>query len=215
MTTATARLPWCPRCRLNVRTFGEDERCVRCGAETVPRRPGEELVVAPRANGWRRNHGKLADDQLKAAYVLYARKELSVRQVAALLWERFGYASQNACAKGLFDQFRRNGWPLRDRVDAVVASNKSRRLAPEGLSRAQAKAWNRRRRGEVLDRPACAHVYPRKGRCRRLAQRESPFCFNHDPARHEEIERILADARGRAPEPTEDFMAYVRSHQAA
>ena len=61
--------------------------------------------------------------QVKAAYVIYRDKGLSLRALGALLWEQFGYASPASCANTLHDLFKREGYKLRDNKALLIERN--------------------------------------------------------------------------------------------
>ncbi len=167
--------------------------------------PGHE-VEAPTYTGAPRGKpmGKyrlLSDDQVRAAHKLYVDRQLSLRALGALLYERFGYASAKSCSMGLHTAFIGLGLPRRDRIEATVLaslkhgkSRRAERSTPESLAHRRALRKDRQ--------PQCAGVkasYPDKGRpCQRPALAGSKFCIGHDPERAEQREAILRDARARA-----------------
>jgi hypothetical protein len=93
----------------------------------------------------------------------YGRYEdgLSLRQVAAEVFERTSYKSVTSCANGLDDAWRARGWPLRDRAQAVAAMNRAR----------------------VAGMPQCEHVRPNGERCERRTMRPTGRCWHHEPER--------------------------------
>jgi hypothetical protein len=56
----------------------------------------------------------LTDRQVEAAHVLYVRQKMTGKTLAALLWERFGYASQESCRRALLKAFKKLALPLRE-----------------------------------------------------------------------------------------------------
>ncbi len=89
-----------------------------------------------------RADAKLTRAQVRAAYVLYRDRGLSLRAVAGLLWERFGYASQASCANSLHDLFVGEGFLLRDRVAATVAASTTHGRGARA-DKASYKRWHR------------------------------------------------------------------------
>lgn len=195
MTTAIN--VWCPACEESVMAVPSG-LCIWCGGATrdrPPARRGKPVGV----------YGKLTDDQVRAAHVLYRRGE-SLRAIARRIYRQAGYASARSCANSLHDHFVRLDLPRRDRIEATIAASTTHGLAPR---RGVAPEHRRRlkiARGEVLDRPLCAGVrtqYPNKGApCRARAQDGSDFCVSHDPARRHEREANLARARALAGRPS-------------
>lgn len=59
-----------------------------------------------------RSHAKLNERQIRAAHLLYLQGD-SLRAIADLIWERFGYASAVTCEKSLGRLFRRLQLPTR------------------------------------------------------------------------------------------------------
>lgn len=148
---------------------------------------------------------RMTDAQVRAAHVLYEQKGLSFRQLGRLLYQRFGYASEKACAVAINQACLTLGLPTRDRIAATVAASTTHGLASREMRASRDPLYRehrrrmRRARGEVLDRPLCAGVrtqYPRKGEpCSNRAQANSPFCVGHDPERRAEVAARLAAAR--------------------
>ncbi|MCC6743401.1 MAG: hypothetical protein IT175_06035 [Acidobacteria bacterium] len=70
----------------------------------------------PVAKGYRsvrlRSHCKLNERQVRAAHVLYL-QGMSLREIADLIWRRYGYASAVTCEKALGRLFRRLQLPVR------------------------------------------------------------------------------------------------------
>lgn len=56
----------------------------------------------------------LTDKQVEAAHVLYVHQKMTGATIADLLWERFGYSSQESCRRALFKAFKKLGLPLRE-----------------------------------------------------------------------------------------------------
>lgn len=145
-----------------------------------------------------RKDAKLTAAHVRAAHKLY-QAGMSVRDLAAAGWEKWGYASPASAANALYDMFARGGYPLRDRVEATVAKSlvhgKSRRLARDRDHRHRLRV----ERGEIRgQRCEAVKARPGKGRgerCERYALAGSVYCLAHDPARRPDRERLLAHAR--------------------
>lgn len=120
-----------------------------------------------------------------------------------MVWERLGFASVDTCESHLFGAFRREGYELRDRIEATRMASRRHGLAPKHGPRPGYGTYKRRVLRAQADRPQCAGVRkqpPRKGeRCRRRAMAGSEHCFSHDPTRAAERERVLAEMQARQP----------------
>ncbi len=147
-----------------------------------------------------RRQGKLTDEQIRAAHVVYEQTGLSLRALAAQLWERYEYASMASCRQSLLEGFIRLGLPRRDRIEATIAA-----ATVHGKARGKGyRAWLREQRGEA--RPRCAGKVKREGgrRCELSAMHGSRFCLSHDPKRRAEVlARIASLSPARLhPQPT-------------
>lgn len=166
----------------------DDGRCGWCG---LPTRARQRRGGKPKGK-----YRKLTDRQVVAAHTLYIEKRLSLRDLGRLLWERFGYASPNACAVSLGQAFIDLGLPRRDRVEACVEKSLKHGLARRGK---RGPEYNELRRQRREHRPPCAGVrtqYPRKGQpCELPAMHGSRFCIGHDPERAAWRAASLAAAR--------------------
>jgi hypothetical protein len=135
---------------------------------------------------------------------------MSLRAIAAEIWERFGYASPKSAAVCLHDAFRREGYELRDRIEATrVASTKHGRAPRRGRDRSY-KRWLREVRGDY--QPICVGVKrnaPGRGRrCSLPASRGSVYCHQHDPNREQERRLHMASMRAlRAAGDVEELLA--------
>ena len=124
---------------------------------------------------------KITPELLEEAQWLYASGK-SLRAVAQIVFPRTRYKTLASCAEGLFEAFKRRGWPLRDQRAATAAGNRAR-------------AWQ-------LD---CDHVIAggeRKGElCGRRAIGDDGKCWHHKPERIAEgiarLRRIDAQRRAR------------------
>lgn len=148
------------------------------------------------------NRNNLLTEQgwLRVAELYYGPARLSYRQIADLLIAEGVHASRRVLAVSIADQFRRQGWKGRDRIEAVRERMTEHGRARRGMVD---PAWKRERRiaqGLVHD-VRCEGVkagYPQKGRpCQRWALRGSRFCISHDPAWAERRNANLQRARMR------------------
>ncbi len=141
--------------------------------------------------------GKLTDEELRAAHVVYVQAGLSLRGIASHLWERAGYASSSSCAQAIMQGFMRLGLPRRDRREAAIAAaTKHGRRA--GGNMAGYKRWLKEQRGEL--RPYCAGTRTRDGEpCEQRAMHGSTYCPQHDPARREQLVAHLRRINPHAP----------------
>jgi hypothetical protein len=65
-----------------------------------------------------RSDARLTREQVRAAYELH-RAGWSLRAIAGEIWERYGYASKDACASALSYGLRLEGLPVADRIESV------------------------------------------------------------------------------------------------
>lgn len=144
----------------------------------------------PRA--WSKPHParKLTAAQVRAAHVIYEQRGLSLRQLGALLWERYGYASPQSCANALHDLFRAQGLPRRDRIAATIAANTVHGRGARN-DRAAYKRWHRRTHGRwpsdlrtPSERAKCCAENARGERCGNFARGGSVRCAVHDGLAH-------------------------------
>lgn len=120
----------------------------------------------------------LSDAELRAAYAIYRKGELSTYDLARQLWERLGYSSVDTCATAIFKGFKRKGWKLRTRSQArQLAVRKYFDPRPAEEKRRERYV---RERGEP-HRPACGAPSRRAGGrpCVLPAARGSLFCAFH------------------------------------
>jgi hypothetical protein len=163
-------------------------------------------MTASRSLYRRRRDAKLDADAVRAAWVIYDRTGLSLRQVAGRIWEQYGFASPASCANSLYDSFRSLGYSRRDQVAAAVAASTIHGLRPRSgplPGYLEMRAVRRRERGETHGR-ICAATLRRLGvehgrPCRAHALDDSQFCWAHDPRTDAERRRILEQARARSP----------------
>jgi hypothetical protein len=87
-----------------------------------------------------RADAKLTRAQVQAAYVIYRDQGLSVRAVAGLIWERYGYASQASCANSLHDLFKGENFLMRDKNALMAERNFKHGRCGD---RAAYKRWHR------------------------------------------------------------------------
>lgn len=109
----------------------EDYRC-SCGNKKQPSaRSCWSCYAAAGSHTGRRNAKgdhtlqKISEEVLAEAYEMY-KDGLSLRKVAAAVFDRTTYASPRSAAVGIGEAFARRGWPRRGREEAVVAMNKNR-----------------------------------------------------------------------------------------
>jgi len=148
-----------------------DGTCPWCDGATRPRTIGEHRTA-------------LVDE--RAARLLhraYTEKHLSLRDLAAIVHGRFGYADERSAKNGIAAAFRRHELPLRDRVDAVRL-----KLGLTAGVRPCDRHLERRRQLRRQRSKSCAE---------RRVPLDREFCIVHDPELRDEVLTIIADARGR------------------
>lgn len=165
---------WCPECRERS-TVSTNGVCLFC-----------DTPLVEKAGGWKRpdKRARFTDAQLTVLYRAYvADRSLSVQEIGRRVWARVGYSSPESAAVALAVQWRRRGWPVRDRLEQAAAVPREPRP----------------------DARLCAGVKrqkPRKGqRCRKYARIGSDFCREHDPNLEVNTGRAVAlmvAGRGRA-----------------
>lgn len=183
-------IAFCPHCRRST-TIDSHGRCSHPDCDQVVLGGTLPVVKYPGAGA------KLVTVKvLRDAYQLYLEGN-SLRQTAAIVLPRTGYASRQTCMNQLATQWRRQGWPLRDRTAATIAASYRHGKAKDLAHRRALKLA----RGEVQG-VRCSGVKTRYGRgrgepCQLFALRGGEFCRYHEPARAEERAAELADLRSR------------------
>ena len=66
----------------------------------------------------RNSNAKLTHAKIRAAYVLYKDGGLSMNELGAALWKRYGYATPDSCRRCLLKAFQLEGYELRTRFEA-------------------------------------------------------------------------------------------------
>ncbi len=108
------------------RHFGSFDDAIRA-AGFEPRGVGKSTPANPSGRRVRpqKRNARLTSADLAAAYVLYDRRRLSLRELSELLWDRYGYPNPLACRHALAKGFKAEGFPTRSKSEARMA------LAPE------------------------------------------------------------------------------------
>lgn len=198
--TARPDSGYCSKCA-QVSLLTRAGLCAWCDHPVAPRSKATQPAERPKA-GRNANRGYpvlMGEDVMEEARIIYA-TGASLNAVARELLSRTGYASEKSLAVALGQQFRHRGWPVRGRIEQVVMDSTVHGLSRRGNVSPAYRAAGRRRRGEVRG-VMCAGVrqnYPGKNEpCKRAALAGSHFCYQHDPARREEIAEHLRNARAR------------------
>lgn len=110
----------------------------------------DRIAPPPKMRGgytWPKPHPlrKITTAQARAAWVCHYDGGLSLRELGRQLWERFGYASPHSCAVALEQAWKREGWPIRSRLEAVRLEN-ARRGYVTGRDR---NTYRRQRRAQL------------------------------------------------------------------
>lgn len=66
----------------------------------------------------------LSPSQIEAAYKLYRYAHMSLRDLASMGWERWGYSSRVTAEVALYTAFKREGYVLRSRTEAIKLAAK-------------------------------------------------------------------------------------------
>jgi hypothetical protein len=186
---------YCPGCRELTTVDERTGRCLFCDELVLGGRP---LIVEPPTHpcGPGRGARFITAGVLRAAYDLYL-TGLSLRRVAEMVLDQTTYRNAKSCANSIHDQWRVNGWPLRDRGAASRAASWRHSLARDREHRLNL----RRQRGEIRG-IRCAAVKTRYGkgrgeRCQRPALDGGRYCRYHEPALRDELLAHLERMRGR------------------
>lgn len=173
-------------------TLNADGVCLFCDEQVL------KPVPAGRAHG--AGSYRMTHKVLREAYEMYL-TGLSMRRVAEAMLHRTTYVNAQTFANQLSDQWRLEGWPVRDRIaatrDASYKHGKGSRKNPD----MDHKRAMRHARGDT-QMVQCEAVKTRWGkgrgeRCKRWALVGSRYCHNHEPSHREQINTDLARARAR------------------
>lgn len=220
MTAATlSRAPalassWCPTCE-EFTILDVGRACAWCDTVTVA--PPAAAATPARRGKPKGKHARVTDRQLAAIHHVYVTRGVSVRGIAAQVWETLGYASEGACATSLYSLLVDRGYQLRSQSQVTIDRNLKHGKAsrngrvehgPDGYRR-----WLKTELGRY--QPVCAGVKtcaPGKGKpCERHALVGSDFCAGHDPARKAERDAQVARMRARQPKRETRPWADVRA----
>lgn len=127
---------WCPNCQeFTVTDAGRP--CVWCDTRTVAKR-----------GGWKRPDktasSRISPAQARALHA--AHQHLSLRDIAAKVYETLGYKTQLSCLEGMRAAFRREGLTGRSQPAATSLANVQRGKRLPGET---PQEYKRRRRREV------------------------------------------------------------------
>jgi len=183
---------WCPTCK-EWTVIDAGRPCAWCDTPTIRKR-----------GGWKHpsNRSRISRDKALAIHKKY-QTGVSARTLGRELHTVLGYKSAQSCEAAIGAAFKKHGLPTRDRIAATILA-----ATKDGLSPRDHKERSRVRREAGLTyqgmrsrRPRCAGVrtqHPRAGgQCENVSMVGSDYCFNHDPARKEQRDRIAADMRAR------------------
>jgi len=136
---------------------------------------------------------RMTDKQVLAAHVLYE-QGLSTRQVALLIWRKYGYANVNSCAGSLLRAWTAFGLPRRDVTEANVHAHTIHGLAAGGRV---APLYKRTVR--IARHGRCDATLKDGAACPRAAQAGTTTCGYHAPAelarRRAQVERLNAQGK--------------------
>lgn len=165
-------------------------RCAWCDGELTP--------LGPTRKYKRRKDSRWTDLMVNQCYEAYL-KGSSCNQIAAVIWEKLGFASQNACSNAIFREFKLAGFKLRSQSSVTASRNfKHGRATREGRVTSGDSAyrrWFKEQNGRY--NPECAH-----DGCTKHAMDADTFCYAHSPAREKQRNDHLAAMREkRGPSP--------------
>lgn len=183
---------WCPSC--NEWTVVDAGRpCAWCGTILVVKR-----------GGWKHQNSRSRISRDKAVAIHWKYETgVSARTLGRELHKVLGYKSPQSCEAAIGIAFKRYGLPRRDRIQATILASTTSGLSPRDhreRSRVRREA-GLTYQGMRSRRPRCAGVRtqaPRKGgQCENVAQADSVYCYQHDPATKAERDRHAAEMRAR------------------
>lgn len=180
---------YCPKCRYVVSSL--HGRCPWCQSQVSPTRVYRTSRLGIGA--------KMTDKQIRAAHVLYTHG-LTLAQVAELLYQRYGYASNESCAGTLRRAWRIRGLPQRPREEVTRATHTTHGLTAGYTTTPEYHAMLTARRRAILG--TCQHI-KRDGTVCGLTCREGhDVCGYHTPEslqrRREIMQRIRAQGTAAA-----------------
>jgi hypothetical protein len=182
---------YCPKC-LETVTVASDQLCPWCESPTKAKKRGGGKPMGV--------YGYMDERQVRAAYQLYCDQGLSIRALADLVWEQFGYNSRDACKSALFSYFKRRGLRLRDQREVTAQRNFKHGHGVRGRDEHAYRVFIRDLRGwnslHGPGRPDCKGVTVKGRPCQHHAMEGSDYCLSHDPERRKDRDENLA--RGRA-----------------
>lgn len=182
MTTATR--VYCATCEETQLDSGMS-RCAWCDGELTP--------LGPTRKYKRRKDSRWTDLKVNQCYEAYL-KGHSCNQIAAVIWESMGFASQNGCSNALFREFKLAGFKLRSQRSVTASRNfKHGRATREGRVKSGSGAyrrWFKEQNGRY--NPECKH-----DGCTRHAMDDDEFCYAHSPAREQQRNDHLAAMRAK------------------
>lgn len=180
---------YCPKCRYVVSSLrGQCPWCKTAVSQTRVYRTSRVGM-----------NSKMTDQQIRAAHTLYT-SGMTLQQVGALIWQRYGYSSVHSCSGGLRRAWRIRGLPQRDRGEVSRATHTTHGLT---VGRTASPAYNAlvtaRKRATL---GACQHI-KRDGTVCGLTNREGyDTCGYHQPDmlawRRELILSVRADGTAAA-----------------
>lgn len=221
-----------------VYVYGAITRSRRCCSVCAARAPKGSLITV-RKRGSKRpgkprgKWGKMTEPQIRAVHIAHWEQRIPINELGRRYWERFGYASANACANSLGRFFKELELPRHDRIAMTVqASTKhglARRRHPKaggkfgnGAKTRGYKRWlaNERAGGETRN-PLCIATTARGKACTHRALNESVHCFVHEPDRQAAVAKRCAEMRKSSPlhdptriEPAGPLVALLREYRA-
>lgn len=158
---------YCPTCRDEVTVVDED--CPWCHGTVIDQRPN----LSQARFGQNR---KMTAAQLRAAHVIYDQTGRSIREVAELLYIRYGYQSNESCATSLRMGWKALGLARRDVVEATRAAHLTHGMTQRGIRHALYKRMlNIERHGQCESRLQDGTA------CPRAAKPGTTTCGYHAP----------------------------------
>ncbi len=198
---------YCPTCN-EIQLKSDLTRCAWCDTE---------LVTPERTRSRRRKStSKWTDLKVNQCYEAYLQGH-SCNQIAGVIWETMGFASQNSCSNSLYAEFKAAGFPMRSQSAVTASRNfkhgratRAGREVPGGEG--EYRRWFKETHGRY--NPPC-----RKDGCKHHAAGDSEWCWSHDPDRAEQRAELCAAMRAKGTQvfvPGENhYFAKLNSHDVA
>lgn len=156
-------------------------------------KPGGKRRGKPRGK-----YGKMTELQVRAVHIAHWEQRVPINELGRRFWDRFGYASANACASSLSRSFKDLGLQTHDRIEMTVQASTIHGMKRRKGNSAAYKRFRAGQKGEQYDAP-CTGTTSRGKPCRVRAMIGKDVCQFHDPDQRERWQNMTAAMRARSP----------------